>query len=340
MSAMSERKLQVLRAIIEEYRKAAQPVGSRSLSKRADMSFSAATLRNEMADLEEMGYLEKAHASSGRIPTQRAYRLYVDRLLSVGEANAELQKRVAEYFAGRAGEVDDLCLAAAIVLSKLTGQVAVVEGPHLDSATLAAVQLLRVSRHTGLLVLVTKNGLVREALIPLPDTAEIGELQELASLLTAAVQNIPLRELNSVADACRQSAEDRQKEVIKEVFSAINKARSTRNVFLRGEQNIWKFPEYRDPEKARRLLSFFAMQEKLQEVLDKDRREEFSIRIGTEVGQTTFPDLSIVSASYEAAQGSGGIFGVIGPARMDYGEILGFLRVVGEALSSRLSALR
>lgn len=339
MSELSDRKRLVLRAIIEEYGAAGQPVGSRALTRRADMSFSAATLRNEMADLEEGGFLQKTHSSSGRKPTQRAYRFYVDELLRVEDVSDDVHARIWETFAQTAGEVGDLCEAAASLLSDLTGQVALVEAPGMENVPLQEVQMLRVSRQTGLVVLIAAPGVVREQLIPLPE--EIGKetLEELASQLTDMARGTPLGRICRMADAW-MGRRPGQKDVMYEVFSAINRARNVRSVFLQGQENIWRYPEYRDAEKARRILTFLGAGDKLGDLLASDADGmEFSIRIGSEV-EAGLLDLSMVSTSYRAAPGSVGSFGVLGPARMDYGRVLSFLRCVRVILSSRLSGLQ
>lgn len=336
MNELSERKLQILKAIVDEYIETGVPVGSRALAKRSGLALSAATLRNEMADLEELGYLDKPHTSAGRRPTQIAYRLYADRLISVGGLTESEEAAIRSYFNGKTNDVEEVCKAAAEALSDLTDRIALVTTPGMDAMRLKRIQLVKLADSRAILILVTDTGLVRDAVVTIPPSITEKELERLSERLTATVADQPVdKAAQVIAEAVGRSV-DGQKCVMDEVFEAIYRNKADREVFLDGRLNIWRYPEYQDLDKMRRFLSFLDEQKQLGELLKQTSDIEFSIRIGSEIGDVGLPDLSIVTATYKAGADTIGSFGVIGPARMNYRRVLSVLRSVGSSLSSLL----
>lgn len=334
---LSERKLKILRAVIEEYSRTGIPVGSRSLSRKGELALSAATIRNEMADLEEMGYLEKAHASSGRRPNVQAYRLYVDQLMRVRPLTDEEMARVRSHFDRRLTEVSEVLDAAAEAISDLTAHIGLVQDPEKEGARLKRVQLVKVSDVRAVAIFATGNGEVWDSVIPIPALITASELEQLSNHLSEHLLDVPACEAQArMQDLARNSA-SKQKLVMDAVFEAMNNCRDAQGMHLRGKQNIWRYPEYRDISKAERLMTLLETTDSLASLMRKGRDLEFSIRIGSELADGSMPEFSVVTATYRAGSGQAGSYGTIGPIRMDYGRVLSVLRFVGLNLSEALS---
>lgn len=334
---LSERKLRILRAIIDEYILSGVPVGSRSLSKREDLAFSAATIRNEMADLEELGYLEKEHASSGRRPNERAYRLYVDSMMEVNALSEMDVERIRSILDQRANDMSEVLDAAARALSELTAHIGLVTAPGSEEACLRRIQIVKVSDIRALAVFVTDTGIVRDILIEIPPLTSGKELEYLSSELSRELHNVPVSQAEPLIRAMSANVVDRQKPVMQAVLEAINKSRSSTDMHLGGQRNIWKYPEYQNIEKAGRFLELLEAKDWLRSLLAEGQDLEFSIRIGSEMGDPELQDLSVVTAAYRAGRNHMGSFGIIGPTRMDYARVLSVLKCVGMSLSDILS---
>lgn len=334
---LSERKLKILQAVIEEYSLTGAPVGSRNLSRKGDLALSAATIRNEMADLEEMGYLEKAHASSGRRPNVHAYRLYVDQLMRVHTLTREDMARVRSHFDRHLNEVSEVLDAAAEAISDLTAHVGLVSDPERDGALLKRVQLVKVSEVRAVAIFATENGQVSDSVIAVPAFFTSAELEQLSDFLSARLLDVPTCEAAARIKEMARNAADGQKLVMDAVFEAMNNCKDTQGMHLRGKQNIWRYPECRDVGKAEKLMMLLEQTDSLASLMRRGRDLEFSIRIGSELAGGALPELSVVTATYRAGSRQAGSFGIIGPIRMDYGRVLSVLRFVGLKLSEALS---
>lgn len=335
---LTDRKFQILRAVIEEYIAGAQPVGSRMLAKRRDLKLSAATLRNEMADLEEMGYLEKPHTSAGRQPTHNAYRLYVGSMLDVKPLSAVEQMKLGDTFSVPMEEMRQICGTAADAISRMTGLVAVVAVPSLQGTGLGRIQIVRVDSARIVALLVARGGTVREVFIPAGPKLTDEDLRELSEQATSAVEGVRFAEACERLGALYRGAAGSHKHVMQALFKAINRSKDVMDMFLDGRQNIWLHPEYRDWEKARQLFTLLETPEWLEKLFEPASDMEFSVRIGPEAG-ADLRDLGVVTGACDAGEGNSAHLGVIGPARMNYPQILPVLRSVGKHMSDALSKL-
>lgn len=335
---LTERKLQILQAVIEEYIAGAQPVGSRALSKSSGLRLSAATLRNEMADLEEMGYLEKPHASAGRRPTHRAYRLYVGSLLDVRPLSASEQTELGDCFRRPMPEVRQIYGAAAEAVSRMTGCIAVVAGPSLSGTALRSVKIVRVDPSRALVLLVAPTGAVQQVYVEVSPAVTDAELDRMSEKVTSAVNGVSLSEACARVQHLSDTAAERSKRVMLELFSAINRNKDDMEMLLEGRQNIWLHPEYRDWQKARQFMTLLDTREWLEAMLRRTADMEFSIRMGPEVDKE-LPDLCVISGRYDAGSGASASLAVIGPARMNYPRVLPVLRDVGQHMTGALARL-
>ena len=337
--AMDERKMRILQAIIDDYILTGIPVGSRTISKKYDMGLSSATIRNEMSDLEELGFLDQPHVSAGRIPSAKAYRLYVDTLLETGRIPNASEETVRSHFAGRVHQMEDVIDHAAQVISSLTHYTAVVLSPKGAQPRIQTVQLVPVSAETALVVIVTDQGIVRDNVIRVGGQIDSDTLYAISCTLTNELRGATLEE------ACRRipaiseriSGNDR---VLQELHGFLSDGQNTPRIghmAVGGTSNMLAYPEYSDVDKARNFLSLMETRDKLAEIIRGSGEMSFTVRIGPETGVPEMADCSIVTASYSSRGGQQGTIGVIGPTRMQYSRVLSILNIIGHQLTDMFS---
>ncbi len=332
---LSPRKMRLLQAIIDDYIATAVPVGSRTISRKYMSEFSAATIRNEMSDLEEMGLLEQPHTSAGRVPSDLAYRIYVDRLLQVGELTRDEATNVQRYFGRRMDEMEQVVKNAARVLSDLTDYTSLVLAPQLAKTTVKRLQLVPVTQGTALVVLVTDAAIVKDTIIRVPQDMTSDELHGISEALTNrfAGRSIAEININTVDEILRDLALHRQFfETLTETLS--RSANTDQNdMVLDGAYNIFHHPEYRnDMERAQSFLMAMGATDKLQEMLARSTRWEFTITIGRENDIDALKNNSVVTATYKLGDRPVGSLGVIGPTRMDYNRVIRLLNHISQSL--------
>jgi len=336
--AIDERKFRILQAIIDDYILTAIPVGSRTISKKYETGLSSATIRNEMSDLEELGYLDQPHVSAGRVPSAKAYRLYVDQLLRQGVIQTLSQENIRRHFSERARQMEDVIGHAAQVLSSLTHYTALVTSPKSMEMKIRNIQLVPVSSDSALVVIVTDSGIMRDAVIRVGRDMDGDALYAISRVLTQELSGHTLSEARSILAVGREDASHRQRmhTGIAELIGDVEKQHAHGRLAVGGSSNILNFPEYSDVEKAKTFLSILEGKEKLLELLQKNGEMAFMVRIGSETGIPELEDCSLVTASYRLGDQTHGTIGVIGPTRMHYSNVLSILRAMGEQLSRLL----
>jgi len=334
--AMDARKFRILQAIIDDYILTAIPVGSRTISKKYETGLSSATIRNEMSDLEELGYLDQPHVSAGRIPSAKAYRLYVDELLRQGKVGAGDIESIRSHFSDRARQMEDIISHAAQVLSNLTAYTALVTSPKRAEMRIRNLQFVPVSSTSALLVIVTDCGIMRDAVVRVGGDMDADTLYTISRSLTEQLAGHTLSEAKEIISQRANDFHVHQHVLadITELISGTERHHRQGMVAFGGASNILNFPEYSDVEKARNFLALLEGKEKLLKLLEQHEEMAFTVRIGPETGIPELSDCSIVTATYRMGDYTHGEIGVIGPTRMDYGRVLGILSVVGEQLSS------
>ena len=333
--AIDDRKMRILQAIIDDYILTGIPVGSRTISKKYDMGLSSATIRNEMSDLEELGFLDQPHVSAGRVPSAKAYRLYVDTLLEAGKIPNTADDTVRNHFAGRVRQMEDVIDHAAQVISSLTHYTAVVLSPKGSQPRIQTVQLVPVSAETALVVIITDQGMVRDSVIRIGGQMDSDTLYAISRTLTNELRG------STLAEACKQmpliadriSGNDR---ILEELYGFLNEGQNTPNrghMAVGGTSNMLAYPEYNDVDKARNFLSLMETRDKLADIIRGSSGMSFTVRIGPETGVPEMADCSIVTAAYSTRGGQQGTIGVIGPTRMQYSKVLSILNIIGHQLT-------
>ena len=330
---LDARKVTILKAIIKTYLETGEPVGSRTISKFSDLKLSSATIRNEMSDLEEMGYILQPHTSAGRIPSDKGYRFYVDQILS--EKDQEVTE-MKELMIQRVDRVELLLKKLAQVLAANTNYAALISGPQYHQNKLKFIQLSKVDVNKLLVVTVVEGNIIKNTIIDVKEPVGDEELLNLNILLNTSLNGLTIEEINlGVISRLKEQAGLHSQVVdlvLNEVADAIRADEEDLQIYTSGATNIFKYPELADGERASRLLSTFEQKDVLQDLIDEVNQNENSsdtgivVYIGDEMPVQSMKDCSVVTANYELGEGLRGTIGIIGPKRMDYEKVLGTLK--------------
>lgn len=338
---LSERQMLILRMIVDDYVRFAEPVGSRTISKHPGLELSAATIRNEMADLEEMGYLEQPHTSAGRVPSQQGYRFYVDHLMSQeAHLGAEDIRRIKSLFTRRVDEMERLVKQAAVILSSLTRYAGVVLGPSAYETTLRRVQFVPLSDRTAVVLVITSSGQVHNKTINLPDGISGGDVERLFNILNEKLQGTPMYRIRSriqeeIAQQLARHLEDYEESMrlLDQILVSLS-AEADAKVYLGGATHMLEQPEFRDVQKVLPVLTWLESAERVAEALRTDEGGgELRVRIGGENGVLTLQDCSLLTATYQVGGAPLGVIAVIGPTRMDYARVIRLMEVLSRGMT-------
>ena len=341
---LGRREREVLRAIVQDYIQIGEPVASQSLLARHDLECSPATVRNVMSDLEALGFLEKPHASSGRVPTERGYRLYVDALLKVRAPSPAERERI-ERVAQEAAAVESLLESTAELLHSLSHHAGVVSTPRPTSDPTRHIEFVRLRENRVLTVFVSQAGLVTNKLVQLDFPMEASELERAAGYLSEKLGQVQLSGLREAILADMRADESALHGLIAKVLrlaeQALPPAPAAGQLLVDGEESFLDAPEFADVQKARALLRAFAEKDRVLRVLDKALSgSSVQIFIGAESEFASVPDVSVVAAPYGQGGQVLGTLAVIGPTRMNYARVIPLVDLTARELSRVLGGDR
>lgn len=335
---LDSRKLQILRAIIDEYILSASPVGSKTLSRNAELNWSPATIRNEMADLETLGYLAHPHTSAGRIPSDKAYRLYVDRMLQRASLSDAEIRLLNGYYRNRIDGLESVLRSTAQALSEITHYTAVVMMPDMTVNRLRHLQLVPLAEGKALSVIVTDAGVARDAVIDIPKDMTPDELESLSRTITQRCYNCRMTTVSELLTGELGAELHSRGDFLRTLLARMDESAQSGHgmVELSGAKNMLRYPEYNDVSKAKTFLETVEERENIYRMLKKASDMEFTITIGSENEQEGLQDCSVVTATYRLNDMPFGTFGVIGPTRMDYNRVVTVLQGVQQNLAAVL----
>lgn len=331
---LDERKIKILNSIIQTYLITGEPVGSRTISKYTDLNLSSATIRNEMSDLEDLGYIIQPHTSAGRIPSDKGYRFYVDNLMKEKIAEVDEMKDV---LIEKADKLDQLLKHVAKLLAKNTNYATMISAPQYKRNALKFIQLSRVSDRQLLVVVMLEGNLIKNRLIEVDEQVDEDEAAKLNILLNTFLQGLNLQEINMELIQRMKAQAEGYGQIISNIIDAVAvliQEEDDLEIYTSGTTNLLKYPELGDREKATELL--YTMEEKkaLTELIvdyqdsNNENKNPIQIYIGSESPVSTMKDCSIVTATYELDEGVQGTIGIIGPKRMDYKKVVGNLQTM------------
>lgn len=329
---LDDRKLKILKTIIKTYLETGEPVGSRTISKYTDLNLSSATIRNEMADLEDLGYIIQPHTSAGRIPSDKGYRLYVDMLMEDKEHEiTEMQEKMLQ----KADKMEQLLQQAARVLANSTNYATMVSAPTYNRNKLKFIQLSQVDANQIIAVIVMEGNIIKNKIVTVAEPLDNETMLKLNMLLNTNLNGIAVEDINLGMIARLKEQAGIHSGVISDVLDAVANTIQLDNdleIYTSGATNIFKYPELSDKQSAQEIISAFEEKQQLAELvtqtLASDENKGIQVYIGSETPVQTMKDCSVVTATYELGQGMQGTVGIIGPKRMDYENVMKTLKTL------------
>ena len=342
---LDARKMKILQAIIQNYLETGEPVGSRTISKDSELNLSSATIRNEMADLEEMGLILQPHTSAGRIPSDKGYRLYVDNMIAEKEKDlAEREREVEDmkdFLNKKVDKVEEILQGMAKMLAVNTNYATMISAPPAKLNRLKFIQLSQVEEGKILCVIVMEGNIIKNKIINVDAELDSETILKLNILCNTSLNGLTAQEINLAIISKMTGQAGEQVEVVKSIIEAIAETigdEEAYEVYTGGTTNIFKYPELSGSEKASELISTFEEKQLLATLADENENNNPStgiqIYIGEENHEQRLKDCSVVTAKYEIEEGVQGTIGIIGPKRMDYEKVVEALKSVQTQLDS------
>ena len=333
---LDDRKTIILQAIIRNYLETGEPVGSRTISKYTDLNLSSATIRNEMSDLEEMGYIIQPHTSAGRIPSDKGYRFYVDTMMATREQEVNEMK---DMLLERQDKLENLLKQVVKTLAQNTQYATMISAPQVHRNKVKFIQLSRVDAGQILAVIVAEGNVIKNNILAVNQELDDETLLKLNILLNTHLNGLSMEEINLGMIAAMKQQAGIHSEIVSEVIDAVAdaiKADEYLEIYTSGANNIFRYPELADQSKASELINAFEEKQQLGGLIQESLADEGSTGIQVYIGDETpvqgMKDCSVVTATYELGEGMKGTIGIIGPKRMDYDKVIGTLRTVQNQL--------
>lgn len=339
---LNDRKIRILQAIIKDYIDTAEPVGSRTIAKKYNLGVSSATIRNEMSDLEEMGLIVQPHASSGRIPSDKGYRYYVDSIMQNMELmDSDTQVLVKNMVNKNISQIEYLMDETARALSALTNYTTFISEPVIRKTTLKQVRLLPLDDISVMLVVATGENHIKHYVIPVRESIGEGELnkinEDINTILKGKTRDDMTDEVISNLSLATRNHQELLKPMLKNIRKTIVSAESVQ-IHLSGEKNILDFPEFSDIDKARTLFNTLEEREVLLNIIGDAGSGETDISIGTENELEEMKNCSVIKTSYKVGDDVYGTIGIIGPTRMDYGQVIAVLNGMAKNIENIMNS--
>lgn len=333
---LSNRQLLILKVIIDEFIQTAQPIGSRAISKKDEVTHSPATIRNEMADLEELGYIEKTHSSSGRVPSEKGYRFYVDHLLLPFHLSQDDKRVIGNVFDENMMEFEHVVQKSAKVLSDLTSYTSIILGPKVFETTLKQLQIIHVSANTAVAILVTNTGHVEHRSFMIPTEIKASDLEKLVNILNERLHDVPIIHL---LDRLQQELAVLLHKYIDDADTAFRYLKGALfdqqpvNLHIGGISNMMLQPEFNDIHKIHSLYSIIEQEDVIANVL-RSNKNGIHVSIGQENLVHEMQDCSLITATYSSAGEQVGTIALLGPKRMEYSRVISLLNLFSNQMTN------
>lgn len=332
---LSERKKKILQAIVEEYVETAEPVSSGSLIKKNNLNISSATIRNEMAELEQAGLLDKPHTSAGRVPSAQGYRYYVDQLLKEDNISLEEIKYIKSKLESRAIELEEVTKIVTNTLAEVTHYTSLAIGPDNAQQVISEIKFVLLGSRILMAIILTDNGLIKETLIKFDEDITETQVQSINVIFNNKLRGMPLSEISKPMEEYIISEMKNEINIIKSIVEQINKAIiECQNVYLNGAKNILDMPEFNEIDKAKSFLDIVDKKEFLKNLEQEESVKDINVYIGDENGNEKLKDYSIVTFKHVVNGKDLGTIGIIGPTRMDYSKVISIMKYINKELNN------
>ena len=331
---LNDRKKQVLQAVIEEYISTAEPVSSGTIVEKYGLGFSSATIRNDMAELEHGGYLEKPHTSAGRIPSVKGYRFYVDELLNDENISLEEIQYIKTQLETKVNEIEDLTKITTNTISDITHYATVAIGPNSSNNLIKDIKFILLGERMLMAVILTENGAIKETIIKYDEDINQNQVDGLNYTFNNKLRGKPFEKIDKPMEEYILSTMSDQVNVIKPIILQMNKAiEESDKIYLKGANNVFDFPEFKKVDTARNFLSILDTKEQMLEVLNSGFAKDINVYIGEENEKEELKDLSIVTFKHTVGGKDLGTIGIIGPKRMDYSKVISIMKYINKKLN-------
>ena len=337
---LSERKMRILKTLIDGYIQTAQPVGSRTISKKHELGLSSATIRNEMADLEEMGYITQPHTSAGRVPSDKGYRLYVDHLMQAHILAMEDIKQIKNAIELRMNEINTLIVRASDIISIITGYTSIALSPNLTKAILKTIQIIPVDERKALIIVVTGGGTVKNQLIRFEEDIPGDALVKMTNYLQGKMNGLLIEKIKFpvTSEVCQEIGFDESTAgcILNGLVSCLQGIEKS-ELIMNGTTNLLNHPEFNDLIKAKEVFDLLNEQEIIKTVMNAAiEKHDLNVMIGKENQLEPMHDCSLITATYSLGETDVGALGVIGPTRMSYARVVSAMKYMKKLINREI----
>ena len=333
---LDERKKRVLQAIVEEYIKTAEPVSSNAIMNLEGLEYSSATIRNEMAELEKLGYIEKTHISSGRVPSEKGYRFYVDELLEDDKITVDEIEYISNKLETKVNELEDLTQIASSTISEITHYTTVSIGPNTDVQKIENIKFVLLHPRMMMAVILTDNGLVKETIIKFDEDITENQVNTLNYMFNNKLKGEPITKIDKplekyLVDEMRYSVN-----LIKPIIEQMKKVVEEERVHLEGAKQLFELPEFNSLEVAKNFVNIIDEKEFMADMLNNGYAKDINVYIGEENEKEELKDFSIVTFKHRIGNKDLGTIGIIGPKRMDYSKVISVMKYISKKLNNNI----
>ena len=334
---MDERKKKVLQAIVEEYVNTAEPVSSNLLTQKDELNnYSSATIRNEMADLEKAGYLEKTHTSSGRIPSEKGYRYYVDELLRDDNISLEEIKYISDKLETKVNEIEDLTKIATSTLSEITHYTTLAIGPSTDTQNIEEIKFVMLGQRMLMAVILTNYGMVKETIIKFDEDILEKQVETINYMFNKKLKGQPLEVIDLPLEEYLINEMKYSVKVIKPIIEQIKRVlQEERQLYLEGANKSFDLPEFNSLEVAKNFVNIIDEKELMADMLNSGFAKDINVYIGDENEKEQLKDFSVITFKHKVGNRDLGTIGIIGPKRMDYSKVISVMKYINKKLNEK-----
>ncbi len=334
---LDNRKKKILQAIVEEYIETAEPVSSKSLVEKHGIDYSSATIRNDMAELEKIGLLDKPHTSAGRIPSAQGYRYYVDELVNYNDISLQEIKYIQEQLETKVNQIEDLTKIATSTLSEITHYTSVGIGPRVAGQNIEEVKFILLGSRLLMAVILTQNGLIKETIIKFDEDITDEQVETLTYLFNNKLKGRPLTQIDKPMEEYMHSEMDNVLKVVKPVLEQIKKAiNEDIPIYMEGANKSFDFPEFKSLDIARNFVNILET-DKTKQMIDilnsGDDQDEINVFIGDENVDKALKDFSVITFKHKENGKDLGTIAIIGPTRMDYSKVISAMKYISKKLN-------
>lgn len=333
---LDKRKKEILQAVIDEYINTAEPVSSATLVKKYGLDYSSATVRNELAELENIGYLDKPHTSAGRVPSEKGYRFYVDELLNDDDISVEEIKYIQSKLSTKVNEIEDLTKIATTTLSEITHYTTVAIGPKNNMQIIEEIKFVLLGTRMLMAVIITDGGLVKETIIKYDEDITESQVETLNNLFNSKLKGKPLSKIDKPMEEYILSEITYSVDVIKPIIEQLNKViEEESKLYLEGANKSFDLPEFKSLEIAKNFVNVLDEKDLVIDMLNSGMAKDINVYIGEENDNEQLKDFSVVTFKHSVGDKDLGTIGIIGPKRMDYSKVISVMKYISKKMNEK-----